>query len=79
MKKYYIFLIGFMLITVSAYAYFGSSPFGQNTFGVSAFGIGAMDEEITESAFEAGDALLLEDGSSYLLLEDGTSKLLLET
>lgn len=28
--------------------------------------------------FEAGDALLLEDGASFFLLEDGTSKLLLE-
>lgn len=29
-------------------------------------------------AIQAGDAVLLEDGTSFLLLEDGTSKILLE-
>ncbi len=54
-----------------------------SSFGVlslqSLRGLGTRDQTAASGAGPSGDALLLEDGSSFLLLEDGVSFLLLES
>lgn len=70
--KILFYAMVFMLAsTLLARAFFFGPGGGDGFFG-------GDDMGTVGPPIEPGDALLLEDGSSYLLLEDGTSKLLLE-
>jgi hypothetical protein len=76
MRKLALFVGILFLISIPAYAYFGTSPFGQDKFGISEFDDGPYGEEVTATTPSSGDSILIETGD-YLLLETG-DKILLE-
>ena len=78
MRKLILCVLLIILMAIPVFAYFGNERFGQGPAGGTSFGDGAMGEGAAVQSFDAGDALLLTDGSSFFLLRDGSSKLIFE-